>query len=237
MDGLSADKLRIFLHPIEMETKPKKKMNENETSSSEETAVTTLSSIADKREQVRKNPLSISSTFTRRFFAWRSQKRKRHRHDSTVFYVLLGSALIKTAFKMLGKFTQMSISPIFYKHFFVQKCFAKLFSTHILALKFFGWKKIGAKAARKIWLKLTTGQKKTFFRFKGRLNSGRKGRVKQWQILTGLLKKRSNEKSSKGRLKDWVILLKNRYCVFGVHLEWKKFKIETKHFCFFNLRI
>jgi hypothetical protein len=54
MDGLSADKLRIFLNPIELETKSRKKAHENESASPEETAVTTLTSVADRRDQVLK---------------------------------------------------------------------------------------------------------------------------------------------------------------------------------------
>ena len=57
MDGLSADKLRIFLHPVEMDSIPKKKTHENESAGTDETGVTTLTSIMDKRDQV--NPIFI----------------------------------------------------------------------------------------------------------------------------------------------------------------------------------
>jgi hypothetical protein len=57
MDGLSADKLRIFLHPVETDSIPKKKTHENESAGTEETGVTTLTSIMDKRDQV--NPIFI----------------------------------------------------------------------------------------------------------------------------------------------------------------------------------
>jgi hypothetical protein len=53
MDGLSADKLRIFLHPVETDSIPKKKTHENESAGTDETGVTTLTSIMDKRDQVK----------------------------------------------------------------------------------------------------------------------------------------------------------------------------------------
>ena len=51
MDGLSADKLRIFLQPVETESKPKVKSHENDSAGSEETAITTMPSVA-KQDQV-----------------------------------------------------------------------------------------------------------------------------------------------------------------------------------------
>jgi len=51
MDGLSADKLRIFLHPIDMDSKPKKKVNPEETQNSDDPSVTTVASV-DKKDQV-----------------------------------------------------------------------------------------------------------------------------------------------------------------------------------------
>ena len=55
MDGLSADKLRIFLQPVETESKPKVKSHENDSAGSEETAVTTMPSVA-KQDQVNISP-------------------------------------------------------------------------------------------------------------------------------------------------------------------------------------
>ena len=54
MDGLSADKLRIFLNPVELETKWRKKYSENESAGFDEqaVAVTTLPTVADRRDQV-----------------------------------------------------------------------------------------------------------------------------------------------------------------------------------------
>jgi hypothetical protein len=51
MDGLSADKLRIFLHPVESESRPRLKLNENESAGPEEGAATTLPSVV-KQDQV-----------------------------------------------------------------------------------------------------------------------------------------------------------------------------------------
>ena len=51
MDGLSADKLRIFLQPVEAESRPKVKSHENDSAGPEETAVTTLPSVS-KPDQV-----------------------------------------------------------------------------------------------------------------------------------------------------------------------------------------
>jgi hypothetical protein len=52
MDGLSADKLRIFLHPVDTETRPKLKNPDNESSGQDDGPATTLASVADKRDQV-----------------------------------------------------------------------------------------------------------------------------------------------------------------------------------------
>jgi len=52
----------------------------------------------------------------------------------------------------------------FHQHFtltfFVQKCFAQLYSYYSLVLGFFWRKDIGEKAARKMLMKLTIGKKK-----------------------------------------------------------------------------
>jgi len=52
----------------------------------------------------------------------------------------------------------VSISPTFYDHLFIQKCFAHHFSNNSLALYFaiFWQKNIGAKAAREMLVKMTT---------------------------------------------------------------------------------
>ena len=51
MDGLSADKLRIFLHPVDQDSKPRLKLNENESAGSDDVVATTLPSVT-KQEQV-----------------------------------------------------------------------------------------------------------------------------------------------------------------------------------------
>jgi len=49
------------------------------------------------------------------------------------------------------------------RDFFVQKYFGQLFSSHSLALKIFWHHNIGAKAAHKMLMKLTTGRIIGFF--------------------------------------------------------------------------
>jgi len=51
--------------------------------------------------------------------------------------------------------SQVSISPTFYEHFIVKKCFSRLFSTYSLCN--FWQSNIGVKATCKMFVKLTEG--------------------------------------------------------------------------------